>query len=48
LVGPTTHNNYMLWWIPFFCILLSWPLSKIMGLPESPPPDVRAQGWSRT
>lgn len=48
LVGPTTHNNYMLWWIPFFCILFSWPLSKIMGLPESPPPDVRAQGWSRT
>jgi hypothetical protein len=47
LVGPTTHNNYMLWWLPFFCVLLSLPLSKIIGLPESPP-DVRALGWSRT
>ena len=41
LVGPTTHNNYMLWWIPFFCILLSWPLSKIMGIPEPPPADIQ-------
>jgi len=47
LAGPTTHNNYMLWWLPFFCVLLSLPLSKIIGLPESAP-DVRAQGWSRT
>ena len=47
LAGPTTHNNYMLWWLPFFCVLLSLPLSKIIGLLESPS-EVRAQGWSRT
>lgn len=34
LVGHV-HNNYMLWWIPFFCILLSSPLSRILSLPGS-------------
>jgi hypothetical protein len=31
LAGPATHNNYMLWWIPFFCVLLSSALSKILS-----------------
>ena len=47
LVGPTTHNNYMLWWIPFFCILLSWPLSKIMGIPEPPPADIQFEALGK-
>ena len=37
LAGPTTHNNYMLWWIPFFCVSLSGSLSKIIRVPKSPP-----------
>jgi hypothetical protein len=35
LLVSHVHNNYMLWWIPFFCILLSSPLSKILSLPGS-------------
>jgi hypothetical protein len=35
LAGPTIHNNYMLWWIPFFCLLLGSPLSRILSLPRS-------------
>jgi hypothetical protein len=34
LLAGHAHNNYMLWWIPFFCILLSLPLSRILSLPE--------------
>jgi hypothetical protein len=34
LLASHPHNNYMLWWIPFFCILLSSPLSRILSLPE--------------
>jgi hypothetical protein len=37
LAGPTIHNNYMLWWIPFFCLLLGSPLSRILSLPRSLP-----------
>ena len=33
LLTSRAHNNYMLWWIPFFCILLSSPLSRILALP---------------
>ncbi len=36
LLVSHVHNNYMLWWIPFFCILLSSPLSRILSLPPSP------------
>jgi hypothetical protein len=35
LLAGHAHNNYMLWWIPFFCILLSSPLSRILSLPGS-------------
>jgi hypothetical protein len=35
LLVSHVHNNYMLWWIPFFCILLSSPLSKILSLSGS-------------
>ena len=34
LLASHAHNNYMLWWIPFFCVLLSSPLSRILSLPE--------------
>ena len=36
LLASHAHNNYMLWWIPVFCILLSSPLSRILSLPGSP------------
>jgi hypothetical protein len=32
LTGPTIHNNYMIWWIPFFCLMLSWLLGRILRL----------------
>jgi uncharacterized membrane protein len=35
LLVSHVHNNYILWWIPFFCILLSSPLSRILSLPGS-------------
>jgi hypothetical protein len=35
LLASRAHNNYMMWWIPFFCILLSSPLSRILSLPGS-------------
>jgi hypothetical protein len=35
LLASHAHNNYMIWWIPFFCILLSSPLSRILSLPAS-------------
>ena len=37
------HNNYTMWWIPFFCILLSSPLSRILSLPELPTTQPRAE-----
>jgi hypothetical protein len=30
LTGPDAHNNYMIWWAPFFCILLGARLSSII------------------
>lgn len=42
LAGPAAHNNYMLWWIPFFCVLLGATLSRILALkPGSPRPACR-------
>jgi hypothetical protein len=31
LTGPDAHNNYMIWWAPFFCILLGGLVSAILG-----------------
>ncbi len=31
LAGPVVHNNYMLWWIPLFCILLGVNLTRFLG-----------------
>jgi hypothetical protein len=33
LTGPDAHNNYMIWWVPFFCILLGVQLSSIIQYP---------------
>jgi hypothetical protein len=30
LTGPDAHNNYMIWWGPFFCILLGGLVSVII------------------
>jgi hypothetical protein len=30
LTGPDAHNNYMIWWVPFFCILLGGLVSAII------------------
>ena len=30
LTGPDAHNNYMIWWVPFFCILLGSLVSSII------------------
>jgi hypothetical protein len=30
LTGPDAHNNYMIWWVPFFCILLGGQLSSLI------------------
>lgn len=30
LTGPDAHNNYMIWWLPFFCILLGSLVSSII------------------
>ena len=30
LTGPDAHNNYMIWWAPFFCILLGALVSAII------------------
>jgi uncharacterized membrane protein len=35
LLTANYHNNYLLWWLPFFCILLTWPLNRILSLPGS-------------
>jgi hypothetical protein len=32
LAGPVVHNNYMLWWIPLFCILLGANLTRLLAL----------------
>jgi hypothetical protein len=34
LLVAHAHNNYMLWWIPFFCIVLSLPLRRILSLED--------------
>jgi hypothetical protein len=39
LLASHVHNNYMLWWIPVFCILLSSPLSRTLSLPGSSKSD---------
>ena len=30
LTGPDAHNNYMIWWVPFFCVLLGALVSAII------------------
>ena len=30
LSGPDAHNNYMNWWVPFFCNLLGALVSAII------------------
>jgi hypothetical protein len=30
LTGPDAHNNYIIWWAPFFCILLGAMVSSII------------------
>ena len=30
LTGPDAHNNYMIWWAPFFCILLGGLVASII------------------
>jgi hypothetical protein len=35
LLVSRVHNNYMLWWIPVFCILLSSPLSRTLSFSGS-------------
>ena len=34
LTGPDAHNNYMIWWAPFFCILLGSLVSSIIAAPS--------------
>jgi hypothetical protein len=34
LTGPDAHNNYMIWWTPFFCILLGSLVSSIIAGPQ--------------
>jgi hypothetical protein len=31
LTGPDAHNNYMIWWAPFFCILLGSLTASIVA-----------------
>ena len=31
LTGPDAHNNYMIWWVPFFCILLGALVSSMIA-----------------
>jgi hypothetical protein len=31
LTGPDAHNNYMIWWVPFFCILLGALVSAMIA-----------------
>jgi Glycosyltransferase family 87 len=31
LTGPDAHNNYMIWWAPFFCILLGSLAASIVA-----------------
>jgi uncharacterized membrane protein len=31
LTGPDAHNNYIIWWAPFFCILLGSQVSSIIS-----------------
>jgi hypothetical protein len=34
LTGPDAHNNYMIWWVPFFCILLGALVSSMIAGPN--------------
>jgi hypothetical protein len=34
LTGPDAHNNYMIWWTPFFCILLGALVSSMIARPN--------------
>jgi hypothetical protein len=34
LTGPDAHNNYMIWWVPFFCILLGSLAPSIIDVPH--------------
>jgi hypothetical protein len=31
LTGPDAHNNYMIWWAPFFCILLGSLVAQVVA-----------------
>ena len=31
LSGPVCHNNYLLWWLPAFCVLLAGPLAGLVS-----------------
>jgi hypothetical protein len=31
LTGPDAHNNYMIWWAPFFCVLLGALVSAMIA-----------------
>jgi len=35
LTGPDAHNNYMIWWVPFFCILLGTLVSSMITGPHA-------------
>jgi hypothetical protein len=37
LIGPSMHNNYLLWWMPAFCLLLSWALMRLLPLSPAGP-----------
>ena len=36
LTGPDAHNNYMIWWAPFFCILLGSLVSYVISTQHEP------------
>ena len=36
LTGPDAHNNYMIWWTPFFCVLLGSLVSAIVATRDNP------------
>ncbi len=36
LSGPVSHNNYMLWWLPLFCVLLAFHLASLRDASRTP------------
>jgi hypothetical protein len=40
LTGPDAHNNYMIWWVPFFCILLGSLVSSMISNPRRIEPRI--------